>query len=627
MYKNEERSQSAVSLLSKRKKLERCMSSIHDSKSLIKEFNNNIDNPSSFRISILNQQNVNFNKNNEKLDSILTVQPIFFSRSNSSTSTNTNLNIAQRQVELEEQLEQLRAELNSSQRPSSLTIIKSPPPSTDLYLKLLDQNDVTNNLELERIQKLDTESKQQATEEFLKIQQLEEFNKRRAEKQRKQIEQARKKQKEEKLKLKELKEQEKRLEEEQAKQKAIQEATRLRILEEQAKYDAKREERRNELKEARRKEKQFEQMLQQEAERIRDEELKRIENEQKLVLQKNLNSKIITKLEIVIDKELIRQELDSIWQTEKQKHEEKARRVAEEKVKRDTQMHTKLVDYNIEYLKDRQAIHERRLLEEIEKQEAMENARRRAKERAAIRAELKARKQAELEAEKMAQEKMKLRAEQELREKKIIEEKVMAKLHRDKLLLINHRFNKKEIYHEAQMKAIEKFEQDKSESSLWLQKAIKTSKRNLKNNSKLKKHNSLKLTNEGQRQLQETNKTSLTRSKSSNNNDDNKRLKEALMYLNDYLKNNNNKVNSSSLNNNNSKDFLKERRELKEKKLIKQQEKLTELEEAKKRAEIRAHKRMINKVRQYAENGQNLFNHCDISNFNDKFYNLNNNIN
>jgi hypothetical protein len=69
--------------------------------------------------------------------------------------------------------------------------------------------------------------------------------------------------------------------EEQSKQKAIQEATRLRILEEQAKYEAKREQRRNELKEARRKEKQFEQMLQQEAERIRDEELKRIENEQK----------------------------------------------------------------------------------------------------------------------------------------------------------------------------------------------------------------------------------------------------------------------------------------------------------------------------------------------------------
>ena len=43
MYKNEERSQSAVSLLSKRKKLERCMSSIHDSKSFIKELTNNID--------------------------------------------------------------------------------------------------------------------------------------------------------------------------------------------------------------------------------------------------------------------------------------------------------------------------------------------------------------------------------------------------------------------------------------------------------------------------------------------------------------------------------------------------------------------------------------------------------
>lgn len=625
MYKNEERSQSAVSLLSKRKKLERCMSSIHDSKSFIKELTNNIDNPSSFRISILNQQNVNFNKNNEKLDSILTVQPIFFSRSNSSTSTNTNLNIAQRQVELEEQLEQLRAELNSSQRPSSLTIIKSPPPSTDLYLKLLDQNDETNNLELERIQKLDTESKQQATEEFLKIQQLEELNKRRAEQQRKQIEQARKKQKEEKIKLKELKEQEKRLEEEQAKQKAIQEATRLRILEEQAKYEAKREERRNELKEARRKEKQFEQMLQQEAERIRDEELKRIENEQKLVLQKNLNSKIITKLEIVIDKELIRQELESIWQTEKQKHEEKARRVAEEKVKRDLQMHTKLVDYNIEYLKDRQAIHERRLLEEIEKQEAMENARRRAKERATIRAELKARKQAELEADKMAQEKMKLRAEEELREKKIIEEKVMAKLHRDKLLIINHRFNKKEIYQEAQMKAIEQFEQNKSDSNLWRQKAIKTCKRSLKNNNKLKKNNSLKFTTNDEQKLKETNKTSLTRSKSSNNSDDNKRLKEALIYLNDYLENNknNNKVNSS-LNNNDSKDFLKERRELNEKKLIKQKEKLTELEEAKKRAEIRAHKRTITKVRQYAENGQNLFDHYDISDLNDKFYNLNN---
>ena len=366
-------------------------------------------------------------------------------------------------------------------------------------------------------------------------------------------------------------------------------------------------------------------------------------------LERTLSLKVKTKLDIVMDKNMIKEEIRAARELEQRLLEEKARKVAEEKYKRDS-IQSKYSSYNIDYLKDRYLIKERRLIEENEKLEQLEMAKQKARERARIRAQIQAQHQAELESSRLVNETSRLNDEQQAARLKSLEEQMNLKLTFQTLTNCNHRYLIDDIERTATLRAIEDVKHEmtiKPDSKLdvFKEKAIRTAmkqqpatmtRRPTTSHSNSKSKNSKSSLRLSKSFVVPSFVTASAASQTASVQpvQENKKIKAALDYLasiEDFLIEQQmiNNPSSSTSTSSSSKgkygstgDYLKERRILADQKMSKEKQKIDEENARKLRAEARARKRLETDVRKQIESddgGDLYYDNYKIECFFDKF--------
>ena len=251
-----EREKSAISLLSKRKKVARITFIDESLKRALLLFKNDKTNTIDGSHGLFEDSILNF-----KYDKILNHVKLDQNRSNNEEFHSTELKIATKQLKLEEKY-RIKAledfQIKAAERKGMIKLIpaaaylksiediqKSAREERTKGISGLRSIENTTSREIEELQrfyrfqdKSISEAKKIAIEEFFRKQELEKMHQKHAEESRKKTDVLKKKQNEESSKLKNLLEAEKKVEEERMRLKAVDDANRLKILEEKAKQRA-----------------------------------------------------------------------------------------------------------------------------------------------------------------------------------------------------------------------------------------------------------------------------------------------------------------------------------------------------------------------------------------------------
>lgn len=496
-------------------------------------------------------------------------------------------------------------------------------------------------------------------------------NRKLAEKNRLQIEELKRKKSQQ---LKALIQQENIENDEKIRQKKIQDANRQRQIEEKAKVRAIRQAKAKAAEETRLAEEKRELLREIELARIRDEEMAKIRMTEEVkrckrladsqsaiqssqaqaqtsttasvqVLERKLSLKVKSKLDIVMDKNLIKEEIRAARELDQRLLEEKVCKVAEEKAKRDSMVHSKYSNYNIDYLKDRYLIKERRIIEENEKIEQFEMAKQKARERERIKSRIQAQYQAELESTRIVNETARLNDEQQAAQIKILEEQTNAKLRFETLTNCNHRYLIDDIEKTATLRAIENVKHEMTinpdqKLDVFKEKAIKTAMKQATvmrrpttgglqmHSNKIKSKANLKLTRSFVVPSSVSSQATLVQPGTI---EENTKIKAALSYLasiEDFLLEQqmiNNPLSSSSTSSTrkygSTGEYLNERRRQNDLKLNQQKLKVEEENAKRLRAQERARKRLQTDVRKQveSEDGDLFYDNYRMESFFDKF--------